>query len=55
MPLLGIRRGITYSPSLVLRQFGYAGRDGPYDMFIEGIVFDYDNDLQGYRQRFICA
>ena len=24
-------------------------------MLIQGIMFDYDNDLQGYRQRFIRA
>lgn len=55
VPLLGIRGGITYNPSLALRQFGYARTDGPHDMLIQGIVFDYDNDLQGYRQRFIRA
>ena len=55
MALLGIRGSITYNPSLALRQFGYAQRDGPYDMLIQGIVFDYSNDLQGYLQRFIRA
>lgn len=55
VPLLGIRGGITYNPSLALRQFGYAQTDGPHDMLIQGIMFDYDNDLQGYRQRFIRA
>ena len=55
MPLLGIRGGITYNPSLALRQFGYARRDGPHDMIIQGIVFDYEDDPQGYRQRFIRA
>ena len=55
VPLLGIRGGITYNPSLALRQFGYARRDGPHDMFIQCIVFDYSNDLQGYHQRFIRA
>ena len=49
MPLLGIRGGITYNPSLALRQFGYARTDGPHDMLIQGIMFDYDKDLQGYR------
>ena len=53
--LLGIRGGITYNPSIALRQFGYAGRDGPHDMLIQGIVFDYDNNLHGYRQRFMHA
>ena len=55
VPLLGIRGGITYNPSLALRQFGYAQRDGPSDMLISGIVFNYSNDLQNYGQRFIRA
>ena len=40
---------ITNNPSLALRQFGYALRDGPHDTLIQGIVFDYENDPQGYR------
>ena len=55
VPILGIRGGITYNPSLDLRQFGYAQRDCPYDMLIQGIVFNYEDDVQGYRQRFIRA
>ena len=55
VPLLGIREGITYKPSLSLCQFGYARRDGPHDTLIQGIVFDYENDPQGYRQRFTHA
>ena len=54
-PLLGIRGGITYNPCLALRQFGYARRDGPHDMLIQGVVFDYESDDQGYRQRFARA
>ena len=53
--LLGIRGGITYNPCLALRQFGYARRDGPHDMLIPDLVFDFDNDMQGLRQRFIRA
>ncbi|CAI8598713.1 unnamed protein product [Vicia faba] len=53
VPLFGIRGGITYNPCLALRQFGYARRDGPHDMLIQGLVFDFDNDDQGLRQRFI--
>ena len=52
VPLLGIRGGITYNPCLALRQFGYARRDGPHDMLILDLVFDFDNDAQGLRQRF---
>ena len=55
VPLLGIRGGITYNPSLALRQFGYARRDGPHDILIQGFVFDYDYDSQSLRQRFIRA
>ena len=53
VPLLGIRGGITYNPCLALRQFGYARRDGLHDMLIQGLVFDFDNDNQRLRQRFI--
>ena len=52
VPLLGIRGGITYNPFLTLRQFGYARRDGPHEMLIQGLVFDYDWENQDYRQRF---
>ena len=54
-PLLGIRGGITYNPCLALQQFGYARRDGPHDMLIQGVVFDYKSDDQSYRQWFIRA
>ena len=43
VPLLGIRGGITYNPCLALRQFGYARRDGPHDMLVPDLVFDFDN------------
>ena len=55
VPLLGIRGGITYNPCLSLRQFSYARREGPHEMLIQGLVFDYENDDQGHRQRFIRA
>src|SRR3954464_746442 len=55
VPLLGIRGGITYNPSLALHQFGYARRNGPHDMIIRGIVFDYEDDSQRHRRRFIHA
>ena len=53
VPLLGIRGGITYNPYLALIQFGYARRDGPHEMLIQGLVFYYENDDQGHHQRFI--
>ena len=55
VPLLGIRGGITYNPCLALRQFEYARRDDPHDMLIPDLVFDFDNDAPGLRQRFIRA
>ncbi|KAI5433702.1 hypothetical protein KIW84_020825 [Lathyrus oleraceus] len=55
VPLLGVRGGITYNPGLALRQFGYARRDGPHEIIIQGTVFDYDNDSQGLRPRFVRA
>ena len=55
VPLLGIRGGITYNPCLALRQFGYARRDGPHEMLIQGLVFDYESDDQGYCHRFMQA
>ena len=55
VPLLGIKGGITYNPSLALRQFGYARSNGPHDMIIRGIVFDYENDSHRHRRRFIQA
>ena len=53
VPLLDIRGGITYNPSLALRQFGYAQRGRPQEMLILGIMFNYEDDVQGYRQRFV--
>ncbi|KAI5430222.1 hypothetical protein KIW84_034702 [Lathyrus oleraceus] len=55
VPFLGIRGGITYNPALALHQFGYARRDGPHEVILQGTVFDYDTDSQGLRQRFIRA
>ena len=47
--------GITYNPCLALRQFGYAQRDGPHDALIQGLVFAYESNDHGYRQRFVQA
>ncbi|XP_058741111.1 uncharacterized protein LOC131613459 [Vicia villosa] len=55
VPLLGIRGGITYNPSLSLCQFGYARRDSIHHMLIQGVVFNYEDDPQGHRQKFIRA
>ena len=55
VPLLGIRGGITYNHALSLCHFGYTRRDGDHDILIQDIVFDYDNNLHGYLQRFVHA
>ena len=34
---------------------GNAWRNGPYDSLIQGLIFDYEGDIQGYCQRFIRA
>ena len=47
--------GITYNPCLALRKFGHARRDGPHELLIEGIVFNYEDDVNEYRRRFIRA
>ena len=53
VPLLGTRGGITYSPCLALRQFGRARRDGPHELLLEDIAFDYKEDVKEHRQTFI--
>ena len=55
VPLLGIRGGITYSPCLALRQFGRARRDGPHELLLTDIAFDYKEDVDEHRRRFIRA
>ena len=55
VPLLGIRGGITYNPCLALRQFGRTRRDGPHELLLTGIVFDFMGDVEGHRRRFIRA
>ena len=55
VPLLGIRGGITYNLCLALRQFGHARRDGSHELLIEGIVFNYEDDVNEYHRRFIRA
>ena len=53
VPIFGINGGITYNPCLALRQFDYAQRDGPHDALVQGVVVGYENDIKGYRQRFV--
>ena len=44
VPLIGTQGGITYKPCLALRQFASARRDGPHEMLIQGLIFNYDNN-----------
>ena len=49
VPLLGIRGGITYSPCLALRQFGRARRDGPHELLLTDIAFNYKEDVDEHH------
>src|SRR3954466_9077772 len=42
-------------PLWIYAKFGYARSNGPHDMIIRGIVFDYENDSHRHRRRFIHA
>ena len=53
--LLGIRGDITYNPCLALQKFGRARRDGPHELLLEDIAFDYKEDTNEHRRRFIQA
>ena len=53
VPLLGVRGGITYNPCLALRQFGRARREGPHELLMPSIVFDFQGDSDEHRRRFI--
>ena len=55
VPLFGIIGGITYNPCLALQQFIRARRDGPHELLLEDIVFDYKEDVKEHRRRFIRA
>ena len=53
VPLLGVRGGITYNPCLALRQFGRARREGPHELLMLRIVFDFQGDSDEHHHRFI--
>ena len=55
VPLIGTHGGITYNPCLSLRQFGRARKDGPHELLIPSIVFDFQGDSEEHRCRFIRA
>ena len=40
---------------MALRQFGRARRDGPHELLLPDIVFDFKGGVEGHRRRFIRA
>ena len=44
VPLPGINGGITYNLCLALRQFGRARREGPHELLMSSIVFEFQGD-----------
>ena len=55
VPLTETQRGISYNPCLAVRQFGRSRREGPHEMLIPHIVFDFQVDSDELRRRFIRA
>ena len=55
VPLIGTHGGISYNPCLALRQFGRARREGPHEMLMPSIIFDFQRDSDEQRRRFIRA
>ena len=55
VPLIGTHGGISYNPCLALRQFGRARREGPHEMLMPHIIFDFQGDSDELRRRFIRA
>ena len=55
VPLIGTNGGITYNPCLALRQFGRARREGPHELLMPSIIFDFQGDSDEQRRRFIRA
>ena len=55
VPLLGTHGGISYNPCLALLQFGRAKREGPHEMLMPHIIFDFQGDSDEQHRRFIRA
>ena len=53
VPLIGTHGGITYNPCLALRQFGRSRREGPHELLMPSIIFDFQGDSDEQRRRFI--
>ena len=55
VPLIGTNGGITYNLCLALRQFGRARREGPHELLMLSIVFNFQGDSDEQCRRFIRA
>ena len=55
VPLIGTNGGITYNPCLALRQFGRARREGPHDLLMPSIVFDFQGDSDAKEVGVFCS
>ena len=55
VPLIGTYGGISYNSCLALHQFGRARREGPHELLMPHIIFDFQGDSDEQRRRFIRA
>ena len=55
VPLLGIRGGISYSPVLARRQFGYPLKRKPLGIHIERMYYHNQSDSKGMRDQVVRA
>jgi hypothetical protein len=55
VPLLGTRGGISYSPTLARRQFGYPMRDKPNSLLLAGEFYHNEEGGPTMRNKFIRA
>ena len=52
VPLLGIRGGISYNPTLARRQFGYPMKNKPWNLSLAGEFYLNQEDSSGRREKF---
>jgi len=55
VPLLGTRGGISYSPILAKRQFGYSMTMRPVYLFLDNEFFFYGVDVENKKAQFVQA
>jgi hypothetical protein len=55
VPLLGIRGGISYNPTLARRQFGYPMKDRPDSVLLTGVFYHNEEGSQHMREKFARA